>query len=92
VTDPDAEPGLPDVLRLRSVEGVRYGTTFNRETGAYRMMFKGAHFSVENLVDRQTVNLHVANVLGDNLLKADLPLVDLVLNTIADTDPPCLGR
>jgi tetratricopeptide (TPR) repeat protein len=86
VTDPDAEPGLPDVLRLRSVEGVRYGTTFNRETGAYRLMFKGAHFSVENLIDRETVNLHVANVLGDNLLEADLPPVDLVVNTIADAD------
>ncbi len=86
LAEEDPDPALPHVLRLRSVEGVRYGTSHSRQTGRWSLMFKGGHFSIRALVDREAINLHVANILGDNLLEAALPPVDLALNTIADAD------
>ncbi len=80
------KPGKPNVLRLRSIDGARYRATFSRKRGEYKLLFKGGHFSIQNLVEKDRFNLYIANVLGDNLDAADLPKLHLFLNTISCAD------
>lgn len=85
-----AKPGRPNVLRLRQLDNVRYVASHSKSRGEYKLLFKGGHFSIRDLIEKDRFNIAVANILGGRFeLQAARPRPHLVLNTIGCAD---LGR
>lgn len=74
------------VLRLRGIDGSAY-ELMRRADGSYKYLLRGGHFSIQNLVEKQTYNWLILNLLGNNGDRlTDLPPVDLIVNTLACPD------
>ncbi len=77
----------PTLLRIRSFDNARYAVARDTTNGTYSCRLRGGHFSIKNFVDKSTVNLYLASVMGDNLDRvAKVPDFDLAINTVSCAD------
>lgn len=87
VSRPDRpDPEAPVVLRTRCIDSSNYRIG-RQPNGDFKLLFKGCHFSISNLLLERDFDLYVAQIIGggDDAL-AQSPEPDLLLNTIACAD------
>lgn len=83
-------PDRPNAIRFRGLDNARYVASHSPSRRAYKMLFKGGHFSIRDLLDKERLNLYVANIQGDSLDQSCvLPPLHLAITTIGCAD---LGR
>lgn len=81
------EPDRPTVLRLRSIEKSYHAITWNTDQRVNECGLRRGHFSTRALIDRESVNLYTATILGNNLIDHEgLPPFDLIVNTVSCAD------
>ncbi len=84
---PKRVPGLPNVLRIRCFDNGRYAMRRLSGRNLWTRSLKSGHFSLSDLLPKETINLWVLNAFGDNLsMVDDLPPVGLIINSVACAD------
>lgn len=80
------DPAAPVVLRTRCVDSADYRVG-RRRNGEFKLLFKGGHFSISNLLLEPDFDLYVAHILeGRDDAFASAAEPDLLLNTMACAD------